>query len=345
VVWTSNPRTSDEGRLAEPPFTFFQVDSPPMSDILAVLAEAGFDVDGAVVTPLSGGVSCTTEHVRMRNGDVVVKQALDRLLVEAQWHADPGRTVAEGLGLAWLHALTPEAVPEPLAIIEQPPTIVIPMAPEPCPDWRQQLLGHPTERDVRIAAQLRSVADIWHGAPVTEARGTPLDDVTRVTDLRIDPFYLDMAARWPAFAPVIERCADELRVQSAMTHGDFTPKNVLCLDDGVWVIDAEITHIGNPILDIASMMTHLLLKSVVHRGVPTDRAMMERIRRAFDTPEFTDVPTLPLHIGVILGVRCAGVSPALYLDEESRIIVADMAQALLHGATIDEIEHRFGLTA
>lgn len=316
-----------------------------MSDILPVLADAGFDVRDAVVTPLAGGISCTTERVHLRSGDVVVKQALDRLLVEDDWRADPARTVAEGLGLAWFHRVTPAAVPEPLAIIEQPPTIVIPMAPEPCPDWRRQLLAGPTERDVQIAAALRAIVDRWHAAPVDDALGTLLDDLTRVTDLRIDAFYLDMAARWPDFGLVIERCADELRVQSAMTHGDFTPKNVLCLSDGVWVIDTEITHIGNPILDIASMMTHLLIKSVVHRSDPQARATMSQIRRAFDTPGFSSMPTLPLHIGVILGVRCTGISPVSYLDDGSRSVITDMAQRFLRGSTIAEIEDRFGLNA
>jgi hypothetical protein len=271
----------------------------------------------------------------------VVKQALDRLQVEADWHADADRAVAEGLALAWLHQRTPDAVPHPLAIVEEPPAVVIPMAPEPCPDWRVRLLDQPDERDVDIARSLRSIVQTWHGADVADARGTALDDLNRVTQLRINPFYLDMAERWPEFANPITGAADELRRQIAMTHGDFTPKNVLCLPVGVWVIDAEITHIGNPILDIASMTTHLLLKSIVHRGDVTKSDAMRAIRRAFDTPGFDAMPTLPVHVGVILGVRCAGVSPARYLGAEDRSIVEAMARALLAGASLAEVEQHW----
>lgn len=316
-----------------------------MSSTLEVLAASGFDVTDAVVEPLTGGVSCTTERVRLRSGDVVVKQALDRLLVEADWHADPARTVAEGLGLTWLHERTPDAVPAPLLILESPPTVVLPMAPEPCPDWRVQLLAGPTERDIAIAGQLRTIVDTWRMSPVDDARDTPLDDLNRVTELRIDPFYLGMAERWSEHSRIIEQCAGELRQQSAMTHGDFTPKNVLCLDDGIWVIDAEITHIGNPILDIASMMTHLTLKSIVHRSDDRSRALMAEVRGAFYGNGFPDLPTLPLHIGVILGVRCAGVSPARYLNEADRDLVAQFAHALLDGAALADLERDFGLTA
>ena len=132
--------------------------------------------------------------------------------------------------------------------------------------------------------------------------------------------------------------AHELTIQTVMTHGDFTPKNVLCLPAGLWVIDAEITHIGNPILDIASMTTHLLLKSIVHRKDPTKSEVMRAIRRAFDTPVFDGMPTLSVHVGVFLAVRCAGVSPARYLTEEDRDIVESMARSLLAGASLAEVE-------
>ncbi len=308
---------------------------------IEILQRAGFDVTGAQVEPLTGGVSCTTDRVRLGGRDVVVKQALDRLAVEADWRADSDRAVAEGYALAWLHERTPDAVPGPLAIVEDPPAVVLPMAPEPCPDWRVRLLNQPDQSDVDIARALRAIAQTWHSADVATARGTVLDDLNRVTQLRINPFYLGMAERWPELAGPITDAADELRVQVAMTHGDFTPKNVLCLPAGIWVIDAEITHIGNPVLDIASMTTHLLLKSILHRGDETLSQVMYAIRRAFDTPGFDGMATLPVHVGVILGVRCAGVSPAGYLGPSDRSIVEAMARALLAGASLAEVEREW----
>lgn len=305
---------------------------------IEILRRAGFDVEGATAQALTGGISCTTDRVHLRDRDVVVKQALGRLQVEADWRADPGRAVAEGFGLEWLHRHTPDAVPAPLAIVMDPPAVVIPMAPEPCPDWRVRLLAEPGSQDVEVARALRSIVQTWHSADVSDARGTVLDDLHRVTELRITAFYLGMAERWPELADPITMAANELRIQTAMTHGDFTPKNVLCLPEGLWVIDAEITHIGNPILDIASMTTHLLLKSVVHRANRPRSKVMRAVRRAFDTPNFVDMPTLSVHVGVILGVRCAGVSPARYLSDDDRDVVESMARNLLEGASLAEVE-------
>jgi hypothetical protein len=302
-----------------------------------VLAEAGFDVRGAVVEPLAGGISCVTEHVTLVDQEIVVKRALGRLLVEDDWQANPNRTIAEAAGLAWFHAQTPDVVPEPLAIVTDPPTLIMPMAPSPCPDWREQLLADPTDRDRVMAAQLRTVLDVWGEASVADARGTVLDDLSRVDELRIEPFYLRTAARWPEYVRVILDCAAELRQQRSMVHGDFTPKNVLCLPDGMWIIDTEIAHIGNPILDVAAMTSHLILKSVVHRGDAAKREMMRDIRAAFRAD---DDASLPRHVGVFLAVRAQGVSPARYLDAPSAALVVELSRMLLDGAALDEVEAR-----
>lgn len=65
---------------------------------------------------------------------------------------------------------------------------------------------------------------------------------------------------------------------------------------------------------------------------------MRAVRRAFDTPNFVDMPTLSVHVGVILGVRCAGVSPARYLSDDDRDVVESMARNLLEGASLAEVE-------
>lgn len=311
---------------------------PMTAASIEILRRAGFDVEGASAQALTGGISCTTDRVHLRDRDVVVKQALSRLHVEADWQSDPHRAVAEGVALEWLHRCTPDAVPAPLAILDEPPAVVIPMAPEPCPDWRVRLLQDPSSRDIEVARSLRSIVHTWHNADVSDARGTVLDDLDRVTELRITPFYLGMAERWPECAEPITMAAHELMIQTVMTHGDFTPKNVLCLPEGLWVIDAEITHIGNPILDIASMTTHLLLKSIVHRQDPAKADVMRAVRQAFGTPAFDGMPTLSVHVGVFLGVRCAGISPARYLTDEDRKVVESMSRSLLAGASLAEVE-------
>ncbi len=308
-----------------------------------ILDQVGLNSEDAIITALPGGVSSETTAVQLTDGStVVVKQALARLTVAEEWLADPTRAVPEGHGLAALHALTPHAVPRPIAIIDNPPSAVLPLAPQPSIDWRARLLTEPSDDDIAVAQTLRNLAECWHGAPSEPYRDTVLDDTLRVTQLRVDPFYRVMAQRWLDHAEPIQTCIDELlQDRTALIHGDFTPKNVLCHPEGLWVIDTEICHIGNPLLDLASMSAHLLLKSVKHhRSHPR---LMTDIRNAFLDPQ-GPVPhprsnaALARHTGVILGVRVAGRSPVGYLTVEEQAQVSMMATALLQGATIPEVE-------
>lgn len=320
--------------------------APTQAEIALILERAGLDATGVTITALPGGVSSETTAARLSDGStVVVKQALARLTVAEEWLADPSRAVAEGHALAALHELTPRAVPRPLAIIEEPPSAVLPLAPQPSIDWRARLLDTPTPEDVGIAQSLRTVVETWHAAPIGPYRGTCLDDLLRVTQLRVDPFYRGMAERWPDLAEPIEQCIEELLEQrTALIHGDFTPKNVLCHPEGIWVIDTEVCHIGNPLLDLGSMTAHLMLKSVKHQQQFPD--LMARIRDAFlDPPTAVQVgradAALARHAGVILAVRVAGRSPVGYLDPAQQDQVRTMAIDLLQSATIPEVEARW----
>lgn len=317
--------------------------TPSHNKITLVLDQVGLNSDNAIITALPGGVSSETTAVQLSDGStVVVKQALARLTVAEEWLADPSRAVPEGHGLAALHELTPQAVPKPIAIVDNPPSVVLPLAPQPSIDWRARLLTEPSDDDIAVAQTLRSLAESWHGAPIAAYRDTVLDDTIRVTQLRVDPFYRGMAQRWPDYAAPIQTCIDELlQERTALIHGDFTPKNVLCHPDGLWVIDTEICHIGNPLLDLGSMSAHLLLKSVKHhRSRPR---LMSEIRRAFFDPQVLvrhprNDHALARHTGVILAVRVAGRSPVGYLTVEEQAQVTMMATALLQGATIPEVE-------
>src|SRR4051812_28237716 len=63
---------------------------------------------------LAGGVSCRTVLVEADGtAPLVLKQALKKLRVKADWFSDPMRIHREALGLRWLQLLKPSgAVPE-----------------------------------------------------------------------------------------------------------------------------------------------------------------------------------------------------------------------------------------
>lgn len=310
-------------------------------EVLQVMDACGVDTTGAVVTPLTGGVSCDTYAVDASGESWVVKQALGALRVSELWESDPGRVVAEAEALRWFHGLSPDHVPEPLAVIESFNAVVLPRATQPSPDLRQVLLEDPTAISPALGAGIGALLARWHQSDSSEAKGTVLDEYSRLISLRVDPFYRNMATKWTEYAGLIVEAANELLETShAVIHGDFTPKNLLVLGDGFWVIDTETAHIGHPVLDTASMLAHLLLKEIHHREDEPKTQAVREFRVAFDEAlsgsPMSRPDSLGIHIGTIMGVRVDGRSRVSYLSENARTSARTVARSLLEGATVDE---------
>jgi hypothetical protein len=310
-------------------------------EIEQILVAAGLDPKGASVTTLEGGISSETLAVQLPTGSYVVKRALSQLRVEEEWRADPERIFAEGEALEWFNDLTPEYAPRPLAAVEKSWALLLPMAPSPSPDLRRIILDSPLLFQEEAARTLGKILFEWHAADPGKALGSRLDDITRLTDLRVDPFYRDMAGRWASHQKVIYALAEELlEVRTAVVHGDFTPKNVLILPDGgLWVIDSEVSHIGNPVIDTAAMVAHLLLKQVLYRKDAHIHATLRRAQKAFLSelgPESCP-SSLGGHVGLFMAVRVAGRAQVPYLSEELRSAASQIARDLLEGASLEEV--------
>src|SRR5690606_30916798 len=89
-----------------------------------------------------------------------------------------------------------------------------------------------------------------------------LRDLKFFRELRIEPFYLHLAERYPQLRIHIEPLVEDLtQKQQCLVHGDFSPKNVLVDPNGnIIILDFEVGHWGNPVFDVAFLTTHLLLK-------------------------------------------------------------------------------------
>ncbi len=311
------------------------------ADVLEIVQACGLSTEGAVVAPLTGGVSCDTYSVETSSGSLVVKQALGELRVTELWQSDPGRVVAEAEGLRWFHQLSPDNVPEPIAVVEDRNAVILPRAPQPSPDLREVLLERPSHATAALGGKIGRLMAHWHTANPEKAGGTALDDQSRLISLRVDPFYRDMRSRWPQYEATISNAIEELLDGSyAVIHGDFTPKNMLSVGEGFWVIDTETAHIGHPVLDTASLLAHLLLKEVHHQDNEQNRGFVRAFRRAVVEAARRSVmsfpPSLGAHIGIIIGVRVDGRSRAPYLTGPGKNQARAVARALLEGAGIDE---------
>jgi aminoglycoside phosphotransferase (APT) family kinase protein len=318
----------DEVRNDEAASTLLTTDDVGDYLVAAGIIPAG---DRIAVTELGGGVSNTVLAVTTDHARLVVKQALPRLRVTDVWEADPARTVHEGLALRLLHALTPDAVPECRHLDDRRNVLVVPHAPDGWTDWKARLLRG--DADTAIAAGLGRFLSIWH-AGTRGGLPPPLCDRAAFEQLRVDPYYRTAMARRPDLAPLVrDRLDRTLATRQCLVHGDFSPKNVLVGPGGLWVIDHEVAHLGDPAFDVAFMLSHLVLKTV-HRPAASGRyrTCATAFADAYYGTASAEPPELDhvlAHVGCLLLARVIGKSPVEYLDGQQGVTVLTLAESVL----------------
>ena len=268
---------------------------------------------------LGGGVSNVVLAVRSDGRDLVVKQSLPRLRVAQEWHAKRERVLTEARALTLAAELTPAHVP---AVVDVDPVryaVVIERAPRSWSPWKDRLLAG--EANPSIGGGLGEVLAAWHASTSGDDRmREAFGDHEAFDQLRVDPFYRTVARRWPDLAPAIARYVDAmLSRRTCLVHGDYSPKNVL-VGDGLWVVDFEVAHAGDPSFDIAFMLTHLFLKSI-HR--PGEAGAYLACAGAFVDAYREGAGPLDLryvlgHVGCLALARVDGKSPVEYLDGRGR---------------------------
>ncbi|GAA5092227.1 aminoglycoside phosphotransferase family protein [Microbacterium yannicii] len=301
---------------------------------LSALRRAGLlGAEPPTVEPLAGGVSNDVLMVRTAQSAFVVKRALPRLRVAEVWEASAERSYTEAAALRWAHGVAPDAVPGVVTVDRENNVLVIELAPDGYGDWKQQLLAGDVRPDVgtRLGALLAG----WHVASASDADVlAEFNDQEAFGQLRVKPFYTVAAERNPEAAPVIATLVERMAgTRVALVHGDFSPKNVLAQPadgGGLWVIDWEVAHTGDPVFDVAFLLHHLICKIIVrpdrrHELMTTAenfvQSYSDRTRTAFRD---LDHRYLLAHAGALVLARVDGKSPVDYFSTAQR----DEARAL-----------------
>lgn len=334
---TGNEVASAFGVHTEP--TSAATSGPPTLDasvVYAALRRAGIrspSQEQLRLETLAGGVSNDVVAVTGPGVDVVLKRALPRLRVAAEWRAAPTRVFTEAEALKMASHVLPGLVPRVLGVDEQDYLLVIERAPREYIEWRTSLLAGHIES--AVAEALGRHLATWHRSTSgTDVSYEGFEDTEPFRQLRIEPFYGAIAERHPDLTGPIGAVVDRmLASRVCLVHGDFSPKNVLYGTEGMWIIDWEVAHRGDPTFDLAFMLAHLVCKSL-HR--PTDRARLRAAADAFlagygwdtDLPEYDD-SYLVSQVACLVLARIDGKSPAAYLDERARDRGRRLASALL----------------
>lgn len=285
---------------------------------------AGDDLDAR---ELGGGVSSVVLDVRTPERRFVVKQPLDAFLVPDEWIVKRERALVEASALNLAARVMVGAVPEVIDVDRERLVLTMERAPEGWRPWKESLLEG--DADQRVAERLGSLLRAWHDATRGANVLARFDDPEIFEQQRADPYYRTTMQRRPEIADAIGALLGRmLATKTCLVHGDWSPKNVLVGEDGMWVIDWEIAHAGDPAFDLAFMTNHLMLKAI--HG-PGSRADYERCAGAF-WRSYGDVPDASYvlaHTGCLMVARVDGKSPAEYLDGSQRRVARRVGSGLV----------------
>jgi 5-methylthioribose kinase len=308
------------------------MNGPDTEQLRQVLIEAGLArADQELVfEPLGGGISNDVLAVRGAAGELVVKQALPKLRVAADWRSDVGRIHREAACQRWLgQVLGPGEVPAVRAEDRDRHVLVMDRAPAGCRNWRDELLaGRGTPAQAAAAGDLLGRLHAAGRAEVAiraELAGQAVFD-----ELRLDPYLRTAAAANPPVAPRLLALVAELAAsQETVVHGDFSPKNLLLAEGHLILLDHEVAHLGDPRFDLGFLFTHLLLKAF---HVTLDYAALLPAAWAAYGARYAmaEAAWLPL-LGAVLLARLDGKSPAGYLSRAEEDRLRPLAYELLGG--------------
>ena len=275
------------------------------------------------ISALSGGVANVVLAISWTGGDVVIKQALPKLRVAADWRIDPSRTLIEREALDYIGAiLSPGSVPEVLAFDPDECLLVMSRAPAGGTVWKRALLAG--EAETEVAEQLGAMMGCLHRESAADPDlAERFPDRWPLTQGRTDPYHRTVADRYPEARAAILSEAERLEgARRCLVHGDCSPKNVITYPDRPpMLLDFEVAHVGDPGFDVAFMLTHLTLKAVYSPGAARAlRDCADAFLTAYEksagtvaTPE----PDVVVEFACLLLSRIDGKSPVEYIGAEA----------------------------
>jgi 5-methylthioribose kinase len=320
------------------------------------------DSRGASADALAYGVSNLVVRISVPGGtDLVLKQSREKLRVQADWRSRLDRIFREIDALRYLgEILPPGSVPGVIAEDRDNFAFAMEALPSDHRVWKVVLLSG--EADADVAARLGTLLATVH---TQSANIGPLQsrfgDTTVFDELRVDPFYRFVAAKFPeAAGPLADLGAECLRLKLGLVLADFSPKNVLLVPtigpegvrtERVVAVDFETAHIGDPAFDLGFFLSHLLLKTVkysdrfheyaflTYRFWDSYRAVRKQAAKSSNILPEMKRPALFArtlkHLAACLWARLDGKSPVDYLpDEPKRTAIRDLARQLLCEPTL-----------
>src|SRR5579862_3103291 len=177
--------------------------SDDTQDIAEALATMGLGAPGEV-TRLSGGVSCDVWKVDIAGrGPVVLKRALPKLRVAADWRAPPERAAAEVAWIRLVAGINPRWVPAVLGEDRARHMFTMEfLPPQTHPVWKFEMAAGRV--DVGFATEVGAALAAIHAATAGRADvAAAFDNGAQFHALRLEPYLLFTAEKHPFVAGAI----------------------------------------------------------------------------------------------------------------------------------------------
>ena len=272
--------------------------------------------DEPVVEHLNGGVSSSVWKIRLNNNRWVMKQALRKLKVEADWFSDVERIHREHEVMNSLQDLVPKgAIPRVLHVDYINHIYMMACAEEGAQTWKDVLMKENFSTSIAKNAANILLEMHQHSININASDKSKFQDQKYFIQLRVDPFHRCLMQKYPDLSSSIQKLIDEVTLQNlCLVHGDFSPKNMLVQkDDNIVLIDFEVAHWGNPVFDLAYCLGHLMLKGWYLKKQKEIIKLIEVFLATYERPINNLIP----HLGLMLLARMDGKSPVNYIKEES----------------------------
>lgn len=293
-------------------------------------------------TPLDGGVSSDIRTISTPQGTQVVKRALAKLKVEAEWFSDPARSSVEVEGLRAIAMLLGQAhAPKVLWVDETAHQFAMELIDPRFRNWKQKLLNGDVDI-ANAAAAGRLLGQLHVRSSDDPSLAARFASTGPFVELRIRPFFERIARRNPALAPSIVEIVQDLRAtRSALVHGDYSPKNLLVDGHDAVILDCEVAHWGDPRFDVAFCLAHLLLK--MFRRTDSAPALLSGILTFLGEYRRGGPAVLDRRfvgqLGCLLLARLEGDSPVDYLgDLDANEVKRFATELILHPAAFAGID-------
>ena len=279
------------------------------------------------------GVASDIQVVEDPDGPYVLKRALPRLRVAAEWRSDPARSLVEAAALrAVASIIGQDAVPRVLWTDPARHEFAMELVPPRLRNWKRDLMSG--QIDAATAARVgRLLGQLHAGSALRPDLREQFADTRCFEELRVRLYFDRVAERNPNLAAEIAAVGQGIAEhRAALVHGDFSPKNILADGADVVLLDCEVAHWGDPRFDLAFCLTHLALKSL-RRTAPVAAlagAALALVHGYRETgPAIIDAALVRI-LACLMLARLEGDSPVDYLSDLDQPEVKCLAIRLLH---------------